>query len=70
LNNKIPLRHSRKGISFGAGVLSAATAAATVVVAAATAAVDEDDGEDDQPNPVIFKQIAQTVVHKKPPRMK
>ena len=51
-------------------MLSAATAAATESVAAATAAVDENDSEDDQPNPVIFKQIAQTVVHKKPPRMK
>ena len=49
--------------------LSAAAAAAAVVTAA-TAAVDENDGEDDQPDPVIFKQIAQTVVHKKPPRMK
>ena len=49
--------------------LSAATAAA-VKVAAASAAVDENDSKDDQPNPVIFKQIAQTVVHKKPPRIK
>jgi hypothetical protein len=51
-------------------VLSAATAAAAKVTAAATAAVDENDSEDDQPYPVIFKQIAQTVVHNKPPRMK
>ena len=34
------------------------------------AQVDENDSEDDQPYPVIFKQIAQTVVHNKPPRMK
>ena len=47
------------------GALSATAAAATVVAAAA---VDENDGKDDQPNPVVLKQIAQTVVHKKPPK--
>jgi hypothetical protein len=64
------LRHCRKGIAFWSDTLSAATAAAAKVTAAATAAVDENDSEDDQPYPVIFKQIAQTVVHNKPPRMK
>ena len=46
------------------GALSA-TAAAAVVTAAA---VDENDGKDDQPNPVVLKQIAKTVVHNIPPR--
>ena len=46
------------------GALSAAAAAAVVTAAA----VDENDGKDDQPNPVVLKQIAQTVVHKKPPK--
>ena len=47
------------------GALSATAAAATVVAAAA---VDENDSKNDQPNPVVLKQIAQTVVHKKPPK--
>lgn len=44
------------------GDLSAAAAAIVV------AAVDQNDGKNDQPYPVIFKQIAQTVVHNKPPK--
>ena len=46
------------------GALSATAAAAVV----AAAAVDENDGKNDQPNPVVLKQIAKTVVHNIPPR--
>ena len=43
------------------------SAAAAATATAAVAAVDQNDGQNDQPNPVILKQIAQTVVHNKPP---
>ena len=46
------------------------SAAATTATATGVAAGDENDGQDDQPNPVVLKQIAQTVVHSKPPTWK
>ena len=40
------------------GSVAAATAAVIVV-----AAGEENDDKDDQPNPVVVKQIAETVIH-------
>jgi hypothetical protein len=43
--------------------ISVAAAAVVSALVAASAAGDEDDCKDDQPNPVIVKEIAQAVVH-------
>ena len=34
------------------------------------AAANEDEGDDENPNPVVIKNVAQTVIHGKPPYMK
>ena len=60
--------HWQKGLRDLSPFAFRLSAAAAATATAAVAAVDQNDGQDDQPNPVILKQIAQTVVHSKPPR--